>query len=68
MRIESPRYTERFGAIMINDVQKVLQLESGRARELPVDESIGVQKIEEDVIKDFEAKMAIVIPIKDERL
>jgi len=68
MRIESPRYTERFGWVRINDVQRVLELDSGRAKELPLDENIAVQKIEEDVIKDLEEKMAIVIPIKDEKL
>ena len=26
MRIESPRYTERFGSVRINDVQEVLEL------------------------------------------
>jgi mannosyl-3-phosphoglycerate synthase len=68
MRIESPRYTERFGSVRINDVQQVLELDSGRAKELPPQENIAVQKIEEDVIKDFEEKMAIVIPTKDEKL
>ncbi len=68
MRIESPQYTERFGSVRINDVQQVLELDSGRAKELPPQENIAVQKIEEDVIKDFEEKMAIVIPTKDEKL
>jgi mannosyl-3-phosphoglycerate synthase len=68
MRIESTRYTERFGSVRINDVQKVLELDSGRARELPLQENIAVEKIEEDAIKDLEEKMAIVIPIKDEKL
>ncbi len=26
MRVESPRYTERFGSVRINDLQKVLEL------------------------------------------
>ena len=68
MRIESPRYTERFGSVRINDVQQVLELDSGRAKELLPHENIAVNKIEEDVIKDFEEKMAIVIPTKDEKL
>lgn len=68
MRVEAPRYTERFGSVRINDVQKVLELDSGRAKELPLEEKIAVQKIEEDAIKDLEEKMAIVIPIKDEKL
>lgn len=28
MRIESPRYTERFGSVRINDVPQVLELDS----------------------------------------
>ncbi len=68
MRIESPRYTERFGSVRINDVQEVLELDSGRAKELPLEENIAVLKIEEDTIKDFEEKMAIVIPTRDEKL
>mgnify|MGYP001334748163 FL=1 len=68
MRIESPRYTERFGSVRINDVQQVLELDSGRAKELLPHENIAVQKIDEDILKSFEEKMAIVIPIKDEKL
>jgi mannosyl-3-phosphoglycerate synthase len=68
MRIESTRYTERFGSVRINDVQKVLELDSGRAKELPLQENIAVEKVEEDAIKDLEEKMAIVIPVKDEPL
>jgi mannosyl-3-phosphoglycerate synthase len=68
MRIERPRYTERFGAVRINEMQKVLELDSGRAREMRTYEDIAVQKIEEDAIKDFEGKMLIVIPTRDEKL
>jgi mannosyl-3-phosphoglycerate synthase len=68
MRIESPKYTERLGSVWINDVQQVLELDSGRVKELPLRENIAVQKIEEEVIKDFEERMAIVIPTKDEKL
>ena len=41
MRIESPRYIERFGAVRINDAQQVLELDSGRAKELPFQENIA---------------------------
>ena len=68
MRIESSRNTERIGSVAINDVQKVLELDSGKAKELPLEDKIAVQKIEEDAIKNFEKKMAIVIPIKDEKI
>lgn len=68
MRIESLRYTERFGSVRINDLQKVLELDSGRKSETPRKEEIAVHKIEDEVIKDIEGRMAIVIPIKDEKL
>jgi len=68
MRIGSPGYTECLGSVRINDVQQVLELDSGRVKELPLRENIDVQKIEEEVIKDFEERMAIIIPIKDEKL
>jgi mannosyl-3-phosphoglycerate synthase len=68
MRIEQPRYTERFGAVRINEVQKVLELDSGRTREMARYEDIAVKKIGEDAIKDFEEKMLIVIPTRDEKL
>ncbi|MCK4369266.1 MAG: bifunctional mannosyl-3-phosphoglycerate synthase/mannosyl-3 phosphoglycerate phosphatase, partial [Dehalococcoidales bacterium] len=68
MRIEKQRYTERFGSIKINDVQKVLELDSGRRADEPLVEAIAVDKIEEEAIKGIEEKMAIVIPVKDEKL
>ncbi|MBN1374865.1 MAG: mannosyl-3-phosphoglycerate synthase [Dehalococcoidia bacterium] len=68
MIIESPRYTERFGSVRINDVQKVLALDSGREKELSVYENIAVQRVKEDTIKDLEERMAVVIPVKDEKL
>jgi mannosyl-3-phosphoglycerate synthase len=68
MRIERQRYTERFGSIKINDVQKVLELDSGRRADGALKESIAVDKIEEEAIKAVEERMAIVIPVKDEKL
>ena len=67
MRIETQRYTERFGAVRLNDVQQVIELDSGQAGELP-EEAISVQKIDEEVIRKYEQDMVIVIPIRDEKL
>jgi mannosyl-3-phosphoglycerate synthase len=67
VRLETQRYTERFGAVRLNDVQQVIELDSGRAEE-PSIESVGVQKVDEEVIKKYEQDMAIVIPVKDEKL
>jgi len=66
--IESPRYTERFGSIRLNHVQKVIALDSGLKSELPPHGAMGVIKINEETIKHFEDRMAIVIPVKDEKL
>jgi len=68
MFIESPRYTERFGSIRINHVQRVVALDSGVKTDLPSNGAVGVIKIDEEAISHFEDKMAIVIPVKDEKL
>ena len=68
MRIETQRYTERFGSVRLNDVQQVLELDSGRAEEAGSAEYVGVLKIDEEVIRKYEQKMAIAVPIKDEKL
>jgi len=68
MFIESPTYTERFGAIRINRVQRVISLDSGFRSELPENCAMWVMKINEDTIKSFEDKMAVVVPTKDEKL
>ena len=68
MRIEIPRYTERFGSVRINDVQRVLELDSGAKAEVPGKEAIAIRKMEEEEIREIEARMAIVLPIKNEKL
>ena len=68
MFIESPRYTERLGSVRMNHVQKVISLDSGLKSELPPYGAMGVTKIDEETIKYFEDRMAIVIPTKDEKL
>lgn len=68
MRVETMRYTERFGSVRINDLQGVIELDSGRIENMPPKEAIGVKKIEDEAIRDIERRMAIVIPTKDEKL
>ena len=67
MRIENIRSTERFGSVRINDVQKVLELDSGKTENSPVGAPTGI-KIHDEVIRSLEGQMAIVIPVKDEKL
>jgi len=68
MRIETQRYTERFGSVRLNDVQQVLELDSGRAVDAGPTEFVGALKIDEDVINSYEQRMAIAVPIMDEKL
>jgi len=68
MRLETTRYTERFGSVRINDLQQVIELDSGRIENVSNKETIGVKKIADEAIRDIERRMAIIIPTKDEKL
>lgn len=68
MRIETTRHTERFGAVRLHDVQKVLLLDSGGEDSSDAPEIKGIEKVGEEQIRAIEKKMAIVIPTKDEKL
>jgi mannosyl-3-phosphoglycerate synthase len=66
MKLDLPRYTERFGAISLHGVQRVYELDSAFNESRPASEAIrSVGNVE---ISEIERKMAIVIPIKGERL
>jgi mannosyl-3-phosphoglycerate synthase len=66
MKLDIPRYTERFGAISLHGVQRVFELDSGFDDGSSASETI--MKVGNDKIADIERRMAIVIPIKGERL
>src|SRR3712207_2881099 len=66
MKLDLPRYTERFGATSLHGVQRVYELDSGFDDGRPVSES--VVNIGNNQIVDIERRMAIVIPTKGERL
>jgi mannosyl-3-phosphoglycerate synthase len=66
MKLDIPRYTERFGAISLHGVQRVFELDSGFDDGSAASETII--KVGNDKIADIERRMAIVIPIKGERL
>ncbi|MFQ6010895.1 MAG: mannosyl-3-phosphoglycerate synthase, partial [Nitrososphaerales archaeon] len=65
MKLELPRRTERFGAIKINDIQRVLLLDSV---EDPEKSETSVSNVPQDMGRQIERNMAIVIPVKDEKL
>jgi mannosyl-3-phosphoglycerate synthase len=66
MKLDLPRYTERFGATSLHGVQRVYELDSGFDDGRPVSESIV--NVGNNQIVDIERRMAIVIPTKGERL
>jgi len=66
MKLDLPRYTERFGAISLHGVQRVYELDSGFNDDRTKSETI--RSVGNDEISEIERKMAIVIPIKGERL
>jgi mannosyl-3-phosphoglycerate synthase len=66
MKLDIPRYTERFGATSLHGVQRVFELDSGFDDGSSASET--VMKVGNDKIADIERRMAIVIPIKGERL
>ncbi|GAB6888545.1 mannosyl-3-phosphoglycerate synthase [Desulfothermus okinawensis JCM 13304] len=67
MRIETFRYTERLGAVLLRDVQKVIELDSG-LEDTESEEARGVLKVSESTIHEMQRQMVIVIPTKNEKL
>lgn len=65
MRIEIPRYSERLGALRIHDVQRVIEIDSGGLKGLG--EDFHVIRFSSEEIKEVESRMAIVLPIKNEK-
>ncbi|MCD6300804.1 MAG: mannosyl-3-phosphoglycerate synthase, partial [Staphylothermus sp.] len=65
MRIEMPRYMERFGAVKFYDIQRVLELSGGKTSgfggEVP-----GTINISSSDLEEIEANMVIIIPVKNE--
>jgi len=66
MKLDVPRYTERFGATSLHGVQRVYELDSGFDDGRTMAETLV--RIGNEQISDIERRMAIVIPIKGERL
>lgn len=69
MRIELPNHFERFGANHFHAVQRVYELDGG----LEMDEAFSnpfhvIQQIPHERLNEIERKMAIVVPVKNERL
>lgn len=69
MRIEIPRESDRLGAVQIYGLQKVYELDSGPDHEeiFHQEDSI-IQRISYESLFAIEQDMAIVVPVKEERL
>lgn len=68
MRIELPRSVERFGAINLGELQKVFELDSGLDDGKMRSSNIGIQRIPYQKLCDIYNNMAIVVPVKSERI
>lgn len=71
MRIEIPREVERFGPVQIHDVQKVWELDAGlkhSKNEPKESERRVITRISYESLQAIQEDMAIVVPIKDEKI
>lgn len=69
MRIQIPSEAQRIGANLFYGVQKVYELNAGLESEtLPYEDHFVIRQVPYESIHEIEKKMAIVVPIKNERL
>lgn len=67
MKLDFPRYTERFGAVNLSSVQRVYELDSGKSEEYHKTYQT-IRKICDEELAETFGKLAIIIPIKSEKL
>ncbi|MBX6748521.1 MAG: mannosyl-3-phosphoglycerate synthase [Micromonosporaceae bacterium] len=67
MRLEYPHRTERFGAVRIRNLQRVIEIDSGpdRGDDLASDLA-AVQCVPTSRIREIEADLVVVVPCKNE--
>ncbi len=69
MRIAIPHEAERFGANLIHAIQRVYELDAGLSEDvLPGESLFTVRHIAREVLYEIQKDMAIIIPVKNERL
>lgn len=69
MRIELPREAQRLGANHFFGVQKVYELDAGMATSsLPYEHEFVIRQIPAERLYEIEQQMAIIVPMKDEKL
>lgn len=67
MKLDFPRYTERLGAVGIHGVQRIYELDSGKSKGFLTSHQT-IKKFDYDEISNILHDMAIVVPVKDEKL
>lgn len=67
MKLDFPRYTERLGAVSIHAVQRIYELDSGKSKGFLASHQT-IKKFDYDEISNLLHDMAIIIPVKEERL
>lgn len=67
MKLDFPRYTERLGAVSIHTVQRIYELDSGKSKGFLTSHQT-IKKFDYDEISNLLHDLAIVIPIKNEKL
>lgn len=68
MRIELPKNVERFGSVRFGDLQKVFELDSGLGNGSLPSPTHAIQQIPYKELCRIYEEMAIVVPVKSERL
>ena len=67
MKLDFPRYSERVGAVSIHTIQRIYELDSGRSRGFHSSHQT-IKKFDYDELSNIIHEMAIVIPVRDEKL
>ena len=67
MKLDFPRYTERLGAVSIHAVQRIYELDSGKSKGFQSSHKT-IRKFDYDEISNILHDLAIVIPVKNEKL
>jgi mannosyl-3-phosphoglycerate synthase len=66
MRLEHPHLTERFGAVRIHELQRVIELDSGTGHGNLGSNAWPSQTVSTDAIRTVEREMVIVVPCMNE--
>jgi len=67
MKLDFPRYTERLGAVSIHAVQRIYELDSGKSKGFQASHKT-IRQFNYDEISSILHDLAIVIPVKNEKL